>query len=271
MNLQFISKHSEEGRKVRSLFLADEEQRFYSIDSSQIEYRLIAHDAATARLPGAERVIEAYRHDPDVDYHQMVADMTGLPRARAKAVNFGLAYGEGVATLCRQLGVERVEGERILALYHSRAPFIRPLAQGLSRQAEHVGEIRTLMNRRRRFPWVFEKDGKPVFVYGNRPPYSRRAFTHAALNARIQGSAADILKKSMIDIWRSGVVDVIGVPQLTVHDELCGSFPDTPAGHEAVAEVAHMMENAVELVVPLAVDVKIGTSWGDGQTTKGNR
>jgi DNA polymerase I-like protein with 3'-5' exonuclease and polymerase domains len=264
-NLQFVTKHSDEGRRIRGLFLADEGQRFYSMDYSQIEYRLIAHDAATLLLPGADRVVEAYRTAPDTDYHQAVADMTGIPRARAKAINFGVAYGMGVAALCRQLGVDQEEGERLIHLYHSRAPFIRPLAQGLSRQAERSGEIRTLLNRRRRFPWTFRKDGKDVFVYGNRPPYARRAFVHGALNARIQGSAADILKKAMVDIWNSGVCYVIGVPQLTVHDELCGSFPDTPAGREAVEHVRQLMENTVELAVPLKVETGIGASWGDAK------
>jgi DNA polymerase I-like protein with 3'-5' exonuclease and polymerase domains len=262
-NLQFITARTEEGKRVRCLFLADEGQLFYKFDYSQIEYRLIAHDAATVKLNGAARVVEAYRDDPATDYHQVVADMIGLSRAMAKTINFGLAYGEGAAKLCRQLGVDEEEGERILRLYHSRAPFIRPLARGLSRQAEVTGEVRTLMNRRRRYPWVFRKDGKDVFVYGKQLPYARRGFTHAALNARIQGSAADILKKSMVDIWQSGVCDEIGVPQLTVHDELCGSFPDTPAGREAVKHVQHLMENCVQLAVPLKADAGIGTSWGD--------
>jgi DNA polymerase I-like protein with 3'-5' exonuclease and polymerase domains len=261
-NLQFVSKHSDEGKKIRALFLPDEGQRFYSLDYSQIEYRLIAHDAAVLGLPGADRVVKAYCDDPSTDYHAEVARMTLLPRSRAKTINFGVAYGMGVASLCRQLGVERDEGERMLALYNERAPFIRPLAQGLSRQAERTGEIRTLMNRRRCFPWVFQKDGKDVFVYGNRPPYAKRAFTYAALNARIQGSAADILKHAMVDIWRSGVCDVIGVPQLTVHDELCGSFPDTPAGREGVDHVRHLMERAVELAVPLTVEARLGENWG---------
>jgi Mesyanzhinovviridae DNA polymerase len=266
-NLQFISKHSEEGAKVRRLFLADDGQLLYKADYSQIEYRLITHDAVTAKLRGADAVVEAYKNDPNTDYHQAVADMCGLPRNRAKAINFGLAYGMSVPTLCKQLGVEREEGERILARYHERAPFIRPLAQGLSRQAEFKGEVRTLMNRRRRFPWVFQKDGKDVFTYGNRPPYSKRAFCYAALNARIQGSAADILKKAMVDIKKSGVCDVIGVPQLTVHDELVGSFPDTPAGREAVAEVKHLMESAVQLAVPLVVDASVGANWGEAKET----
>jgi DNA polymerase I-like protein with 3'-5' exonuclease and polymerase domains len=264
-NLQFISKHSEEGRRVRSLFLADEGQRFYKLDYSQVEYRLAAHDAATAKLRGADLVVESYRNDPNVDFHQQVADMVGTSRARAKAINFGLLYGMGVDTLCRQLGVDREEGERLLARYHERAPFVRPLAQGMLRQAERTGEVRTLMNRRRRFPWCFRKDGKDIFVYGNRPPYAHRAFCYAALNARIQGSAADVLKKAMVDIWQSGVCAEIGVPALTVHDELCGSFPDTPAGREAVRHVQHLMEHAVELAVPLKVDAGTGASWGQAK------
>jgi DNA polymerase-1 len=267
-NLQFITKHSAEGKKIRSLFLPDEGQLFYKFDYSQIEYRLAVHDAFSARLPGADLVAAAYRDDPSTDYHAAIAAMTGTSRDTAKSINFGLLYGMGVDALCRQLGVERAEGERLLSLYHSRAPFIRPLADHYKQTAARCGEIRTLMNRRcRDFPWVFHRDGKDVFTYGARPPCAKRAKTYKALNARIQGSAADVLKKAMVDIWESGVCDVIGVPQLTVHDELAGSFPDTPAGREAVAHVKHLMETVVEpdLAVPLTVEAGTGASWGEAK------
>ena len=104
--------------------------------------------------------------------------------------------------------------------------------------------------------------GDKVFYFRERRPGSRRAFTHAALNARIQGSAADIMKLSMVNIWESGICDVLGAPHLTVHDELCGSYRDHKAGREALRELKHIMENCIELLVPLKVDATTGPNWG---------
>jgi DNA polymerase-1 len=91
---------------------------------------------------------------------------------------------------------------------------------------------------------------------------SQRAFTHKALNARIQGSAADIMKVAMVDVWESGVCDVLGPPQLTVHDELDGSAPRTRAAKEALREIKRIMEGVVQLAVPLRADGGTGPNWG---------
>lgn len=264
-NLQFIPIRSDLGKVIRSLFIPDEEQDFYSADYSQIEYRLMVHDAASLNLPGAADVVRQYAEDPDVDFHKVIAEMTGLERGPAKTVNFGIAYGEGKDKLCRSLGLDEEEGEALLKEYHRRAPFMRPLSQGASRQAAVEGEIRTLLNRKRRFDsWVItdRKTGKPV-ILRERVAGSKRAFTHKALNARIQGSAADIMKKAMIDVYESGVMDVLGVPQLTVHDELDGSVPRTNEGKEALHEMTHIMESTVKLLVPLRVDCGVGKNWAE--------
>jgi len=261
-NLQFIPTRTDMGKQIRALFLPDEGQDLYAVDYSQIEYRLLAHYASLYKLPGSTEVVDKYIQDDNVDFHQIVADMTGLSRSAAKTVNFGLAYGEGVAKLTEQLGVPQIEAEKLLNEYHRRAPFIRGLSQRLQMQASNTGLVTTILGRRRRFDaWVLTgRDGSPVIthkhVYG-----SKRAFTHKALNALVQGSAADVMKKAMVDIWESGVVDVLGVPQLTVHDELVGSVPQDKKGREALKEMIYLMENCVKLAVPLRVDGGSGPNW----------
>jgi len=266
-NLQFIPTRTEMGKEMRAMFLPDRGQRFWSMDYSQIEYRLIAHDAATLGLRGADAVVEAYRRDSGTDFHQVVADMTGVDRSKAKTINFGVAYGEGLDKLCKSLGLSRSDGEAFMAEYHRRAPFLRPLSQGSTRQAAQTGLITTLLGRRRRFDtWETTnwRTGENKF-FPHRVASARRAFTHAALNARIQGSAADIMKKSMVDVWESGVCDVLGPPQLTVHDELDGSAPKTRAGNEALRETKAIMERTVELLVPLKVDMGTGKNWREAK------
>jgi len=219
-------------------------------------------------MRGAQEVVERYRNDPDVDFHQVVADMTGLSRTAAKTINFGLAYGEGEDKLSRSLGLSRDDGRKILDEYHRRAPFIRPLSRKAMAIASNYGVIETLMGRKRRFDrWEVSKwskeEKKFISTYlPHRIPGARRAFTHAALNARIQGSAADIMKKAMVDIWESGVCDVLGVPSLTVHDELDGSYVPDRAGKKALKEMHRIMESCTQLLVPLKVDGSVGPNWG---------
>lgn len=262
-NLQFIPMRTEEGRQVRSAFLPDEGQDWGKLDYSQIEYRLIVHDAACAGLPGAQDVVRRYVEDPDVDFHQVVADMTGLSRTSAKTINFGLAYGEGAPKLAAQLGLTLDEAEVVLRTYHRRAPFIRPLAQTMMGMASRDAEVRTLLNRKRRFNlWAKRQRDGTTLVLPHRFPGSQRAFTHKALNARIQGSAADIMKRAMVEVNESGVADVLGVPHLTVHDELDVSVPRNKRGREAIRELRHIMQDTLKLSVPLVVDAGIGRDWG---------
>jgi DNA polymerase I-like protein with 3'-5' exonuclease and polymerase domains len=269
-NLQFIPVRSDLGKKIRSIFLPDEGCLFAKLDYSQIEFRLIVHDAVERRLRGAREVADEYAMNPDADFHQKVAEMAGVDRRFAKTINFGLAYGEGVAKLARQLGLSLPDAERLLNEYHSRVPFIRQLAWQLRDEADSAGIVRTLLDRRRRFDrWAVRLvDGKTVY-HDRRVARSTRAFTHKALNARIQGSAADVMKAAMVKIYEDGVMRELGVPHLTVHDELDFSVPDTPAGREALREACRIMEQCVDdrvrLRVPMKVDAEWGANWGDGE------
>ena len=264
-NLQFIPVRTELGKMIRSIFQPDEGHVWYKLDYSQIEYVLMIHDAVTLNLRGAREVAQNYTDDEDADFHQLVADMTGLSRSRAKTINFGLAYGEGVEKLCRQLGLSRDEGEALIREYHRGAPFMKPLINGCMEAAKRNGEIRTLMKRKRRFPYweIWDRKNKKKVVVPHRIAGAERAFCHKALNARTQGSAADVMKAAMVDLIDSGVVDTLGAPQLTVHDELDGSMPDTREGREAIQEMKRVMENCVQLSVPLRVDPETGPNWGE--------
>ena len=137
--------------------------------------------------------------------------------------------------LCASLGLNSEEGEALLNEYHRRAPFIKQLSSRYTQISARTGEIETLLGRIRRFNTWEIRRGDNVFYFRERRAGSRRAFTHAALNARIQGSAADIMKLSMVNIWESGVCDVLGAPHLTVHDELCGSYRDDKVGRKLCA------------------------------------
>jgi DNA polymerase-1 len=247
----------------RSLaFIPDDGCDWACFDWSQIEFRLLVNDAAHFGLRGADEIVEIYRNDPrGTDYHQVVAEMTGLERAAAKTVNFGLAYGTGVATLCANLGLSEAEGTRLINEYHRRLPFMRGLMDHWSRVAERHRQLRTALGRVRRFnKWEIRRAGKRIPVPARVP--GARLVTFTALNARIQGSAADVLKAGMSDIWNSGVCDVLGAPHSTIHDELNFSAPRTKAGREALAEVKRIMESVINIAVKQTVDAKTGANWG---------
>jgi DNA polymerase I-like protein with 3'-5' exonuclease and polymerase domains len=262
-NLQQVPVRGDDSTAIRAIFIPEEKQTWEKFDWSQIEYRLMVNDAAYFEFRGADEVINIYRSNSNADFHAIVAEMTGLDRAAAKIVNFGIAYGEGVKKLCKDLNLEMDQGKKLLNEYHRRAPFMRPLNNHWMNRAESEPfEIRTLLNRRRQFnKWGIERNGEYILL-DHRVPGAERAFTYTALNARIQGSAADLMKKAMVDIWESGVIDILGAPHLTVHDELDFSAPKTKQAKVALKEVKHLMETAVQLEVPIVADHKSGINWG---------
>jgi DNA polymerase I-like protein with 3'-5' exonuclease and polymerase domains len=266
-NLQQIPIRGEDSKPIRTMFIPEQSQRWHKLDWNQIEFRLVVNDAfeldrrGLCECPGAQEVIDEFNAKPSTDYHQRVAGMIERDRTIAKGVNFGLIYGEGIARLCHELGIPREEGEELLQKYHECVPFMRPLMDHYKNRARNTREVRTLFGRHRHFNRWATRDGR-IIVSDRQPRNSRLAFTYTALNARIQGSAADIMKTAMIKIWESGVCSVVGAPHLTVHDELDLSGPDTQAGHEAVAEIKDIMEKAATLSLPLKVDAKSGPNWG---------
>lgn len=289
-NLQQVPKRGETkeekalAKLIRGLFLPEPGEFWSSQDWSQIEYRLLAHYGIG---PTAELAREKYRTDPTTDFHVYASEVTGVERDHAKNINFGLVYGMGVEKLARSLGLTLDEAKDIFAHYHTELPFVKETYNAVSKTASNRGYIRTLKGRRRRFEFWEAQDfslkGKVPILRnreqlqaivmglreaaleaGEKPPLRgiKRAHTHKALNALLQGGAADVMKTAMVKIWESGICDVLGAPLLTVHDELDWSVPNTKEGREALAESKHIMENCVDLKIPLRVEQEDGETWG---------
>jgi len=251
---------------IRSLYIPEDGENWYKLDYNSVEYRLALH---FARGPAADLMVQRYLDDPNFDAHQMTADDIGITRKQAKKINFGIIYGMGVALLSSEIGVPLAEGRQVINRFHDNVPFMKSLLNKAMEVAEKRGYIHTLSGRRRRFnlyeprKWTRGKFPLPhqeaLHEYGTN---IKRAFCYKALNAAVQGSAADVLKKAMVDIYKSGVCDVINLPTLTVHDELDFSANDSPEHQEALRETRHLMQAAFKVRVPLIVDVEKGTNWG---------
>jgi DNA polymerase-1 len=271
-NLQNIPTRSERGKLLRSLFIPfDGDAQWLKVDYSQIEYRFLAH-YATGK--GADDVRRAYHEDARTDYHKMVQNMvlamTGLeiPRGPIKNINFGLLYCMGIAKLARQIGIERRQAEDMFSAYHRGAPYVHATMKATQEEAQAQGYITTIMGRRTYFPlWV------PTAAYDMEPlPFEQayrvyganitRAYLYKAMNYRLQGSAADMMKRAMVDCWESGLFDRFRIPTLTVHDELDFSLPST-VDPLLLRELRSRMENALALRVPVVADFEAGPNWGD--------
>ena len=265
-NLQQIpARNKELGPMIRSLFIPEKDHKWGCFDYSQQEPRLVVHYAATTEPicfdKSVENIVNKFKDD-SVDFHQTVADMANISRTQAKTINLGLFYGMGKAKLQAELGLNtKEEAEDLFNTYHTNVPFVRDLMNYTSRTAQTSGSIGTLLGRRCRFnKWEPDQFGmhKPMELeeaertYGRRR--IRRAFTYKALNKLIQGSAADMTKKAMVDLYKEGVI-----PHIQIHDELDISVESD----DAAKKIIDIMENAVSLEVPNKVDYESGKTWGD--------
>ena len=270
-NVQQIPSRTEEGRKLRSCFLPEEGETWYAADFSQQEPRLTVHFAYQTkingeRLRGAAEARARYQDDPDMDYHDFVAQMTGLPRKQAKTLNLALIYGRGAASTAEELGRPLDEAKTLIAQHQEGMPFAPALAAAVQERVADRGEIRTLLGRKCRFPlwepasWKASRGTQPAPLWKAKKQWPgqrlRRAWLHKSLNRLIQGSAADQTKKAMLGVWQAGLG---GHVLIQVHDELCLSAAD-PAVASRVAEI---MRDCVRLEVPSKVDVESGPNWGD--------
>ena len=267
-NLQQIPARDKDIKKlIRGLFIPEDGYKWGSFDYSSQEPRLLVHFAASVgEIQGKDLlsdIVHKY-NTADVDLHQIVADLAGIKRKEAKAVNLGIMYGMGVAKLADQLAVDPDEAKALLQKHRDMVPFVKGLAEMASRRASTEGQIRTVGGRLCRFhlwePTTFGA-GKPLPHAEALKEYAgvngmgiRRAFTYKALNRLIQGSAADQTKKAMLDCYNEGYT-----PMLTVHDELCFNI-DSP---EQTARIKEIMENGVPLKVPSKIDVDIQDDWGE--------
>ncbi len=261
-NLQQVpARDPEIGTAIRSLFIPESKCEWGAFDYSQQEPRLVVHYAEMMELRGAKDAGDAFRSG-DADFHQVVADMAGIPRKQAKNINLGLFYSMGVQKLSDSLGLTLDEGKELFGRYHERVPFVKALSERAVRRAGDQGNIRTLLGRRCRFdkwePMQFGTrkimDHKTAYAeYGNA---IKRAFTHKAMNRLIQGSAADMTKKAMQLLYEEGII-----PHVQVHDELDFSI-ESP---EQALKIKDIMESCVELKVPIKVDVELGPNWGEAK------
>lgn len=250
-NLQNIPIRTEEGRRIRHSFIADEGKILMAADYSQIELRLLAHVAQIDTLK------EAFQNG--VDIHALTASQVfGVPvegmdpmvRRNAKAINFGIIYGQSQYGLAKQLGITNEEAKDYIQAYFEQYPGIRKFMDEAKEEAREYGYVTTLLGRKCFIPGINDKNG------------ARRAYgERAAINAPIQGGAADIIKRAMVrlpDALRDAGLSAKIL--LQVHDELVLEI--TPEEQDRTAGVLrNVMENAVDLDVPLVVDIGTGNNW----------
>ena len=252
-NLQNIPVRTEEGRRIRAAFVAGEGKVLLSADYSQIELRLLAHVAAIDSLR------EAFHRGLDI--HAMTAadvfgvplrDMDPLVRRNAKAINFGIVYGISAFGLARQLGIGRDEARAYIDAYFQRYPGIRAYMERTKACAREKGFVTTLFGRKCHLPGIADRN-----------PSTRAFYERAAINAPLQGAAADIVKRAMIRVPAAlAAAGLAARMLLQVHDELLFEVDEGEAP-AAAACVKGVMEKAAQLSVPLIVDTGWGRNWND--------
>ena len=190
--------------------------------------------------------------------------MAEIPRNQAKTINLGLFYGMGKNKLQAELGVSKDRSDELFKKYHAKVPFVKQLMDNVMQRAQGSGKIRTLLGRLCRFP-LWEPNSFGIHkalsheaALAEHGPGIKRAFTYKALNKLIQGSAADMTKKAMIELHKEGIT-----PHIQVHDELDISIKDD----KQAKHVLEIMESAVDLEVPNKVDYESGTNWGNIKKT----
>ncbi len=272
--LQLMTAHDEEiAPLIRGVFLPEEGEVWAKPDISQQEFRFIVHHAEQLKLPRAKEAGDRYRENPDTDFHALVSEWTKIARQQAKNTNFAKAFGAGVRKFAAMIGKSESEAAEIYARYDRELPFVSALAKYSEMQAKRFGYVELYDGARRHFnAWVAWADWTkgagpctreeaerrltdPSHPWFNRGPL-RRADTHKALNALIQGSAARHTKLWMRAVWRAGIV-----PLLQMHDSLDCSV-SSPGQAERVAQLA---QDVVLLTVPIRVDLAFGRNWADAK------
>jgi DNA polymerase-1 len=252
-NLQNIPIRTAEGRRIRQAFIAEPGYVVLAADYSQIELRIMAH------LSGDEGLVRAFAHGEDI-HRATAAEVFGVSpdavssdqRRSAKAINFGLIYGMSAFGLAKQLGIPRGEAQQYVDLYVERYPGVRAYLESTRELAREQGYVETLFGRRLYLPDIRARNAQ-----------RRQAAERTAINAPMQGTAADIIKKAMlsVDEWiKAGAHGVKMIMQ--VHDELVFEVTESDVS-TAREEICRHMENAAELSVPLLVEAGVGANWDE--------
>lgn len=257
-NLQQVpAREDKHGKEIRSLFIPEEDCYLGAFDYKQIEYRVFTHFASGE---GAENAQRQFNENPDTDYHQMTIDLMGWNdlgkegRHLAKILNFGSIYGLGAKAVSVKFKQNLLHNhperdpdnllpvaQSLMDEYFRKVPFVKPTCNKIMETGRRRGYVRTLSGRRQRMP-----DDNAAYKL---------------INYLIQGSAADILKKGIVDAWDKGVFKVLKL-HAQVHDEIVFSIPKTKEGYEACKTLYECMVNAYPTKIPLGIDTEIGDDWG---------
>lgn len=250
-NLQNIPIRTEDGRRIRRAFVAPPGRKLVACDYSQIELRIMAHLSGDPGLVGAfESGVDVHRATAAEVFGRKLEEVTGNERRAAKAINFGLMYGMSAFGLARQLSIGRGEAQDYIALYFSRYPGVRDYMEATRRQARDKGYVETVFGRRLYLDYI------------NAGSQSQRAGAErAAINAPMQGTAADIIKRAMVSVdrWLSSHAER-ALMILQVHDELVFEV-DADFVDPLIGQVRTLMAGAATLAVPLEVDCGVGDNW----------
>jgi len=271
---------------IRSCFIPEDGMSWVKADYSSIELRMMAHYSEDKAL------IKSYTDNPFMDYHDYVGEILGgkLPRIAVKTLNFSLIYGGGKRTISVQMARIFNKAERMklikdlgfpvltntaeqlavifMNIYSNEFPIAGDLLNSCSQAAAHTGQMRTILNRRTTFDlWEpIKGKGIPLRLDAALARYGKmikRAYTYKALNYRLQGSAADLIKKGMVAAYKEGLFDHIPLHG-QVHDELCLSYhPDL---NSKFRELTEIMETAINFKVPIIMDAEYGPSWAEAKT-----
>ncbi|MEZ9621188.1 DNA polymerase I [Vibrio sp. 10N.222.55.A3] len=251
-NLQNIPIRNEEGRRIRQAFVAQHGWKILAVDYSQIELRIMAH------LSGDKALLEAFQQGKDI-HAATAAEIIGVDieqvtteqRRRAKAVNFGLIYGMSAFGLAKQLGIPRGEAQHYMDTYFERYPGVMQYMEDTRSAASEQGFVETIYGRRLHLPEIQSRNGM-----------RRKAAERAAINAPMQGTAADIIKKAMllVDEWIQAEGDGRVKLLMQVHDELVFEVEESSLA-EIESKVQELMESAAELEVPLVAEAGHGDNW----------
>ena len=250
-NLQNIPIRSEEGRKIRTAFIAPPGRKLVACDYSQIELRIMAHlSEDPALLRAFESGADVHRATAAEVFGKTLDQVSANERRAAKAINFGLMYGMSAFGLAKQLGIARGEAQDYIALYFSRYPGVRDFMERTREQARERGYVETVFGRRLTLDYIHSRNAA-----------QRAGAERAAINAPMQGTAADIIKRAMVDIdtWLAGQGGQ-ALMLMQVHDELVFEV-DEGFLSTLLDQVPARMAGAAELKVPLVVDTGVGDNW----------
>ncbi len=252
-NLQNIPIKTSEGRKIREAFIPEEGKSILSADYSQIELRIMAHLSKDKNLTKAfNSNLDVHASTASEIFNIPIEDVSPDHRRKAKAINFGLMYGMSAFGLTRQLGISRKDAQDYLDAYFVRYQGVETYLKTVREQAKSNQFVETILGRKVHVPEINSGNG-----------LRRQASERAAINGPLQGSAADIIKKAMIDIYqwtRTAPYDIQIIMQ--VHDELIFEAEQDHI-EEISKQIKNTMENTIKLSVPLLVDINSGKNWNE--------